>query len=77
MDFPTTLKDRTANSKKPGRRSQPRTAEDEPGIPCDECGKEFRYDDSSSIYFPKDCLEWFIKLYYFMIFSNISRHLCQ
>ncbi|XP_069984131.1 myoneurin isoform X1 [Penaeus vannamei] len=42
MDFPTTLKDRTANSKKPGRRSQPRTAEDEPGIPCDECGKEFR-----------------------------------
>lgn len=48
MDFPTTLKERTANSKKPGRRSQPRTAEDEPGIPCDECGKEFRYDDSSS-----------------------------
>ncbi|XP_047480864.1 PR domain zinc finger protein 10-like isoform X2 [Penaeus chinensis] len=42
MDFPTTLKDRTTNSKKPGRRSQPRTAEDEPGIPCDECGKEFR-----------------------------------
>ncbi|CAL4115496.1 unnamed protein product [Meganyctiphanes norvegica] len=31
-------------TKKPGKRSGPRIAEDnqEPGIPCEECGKEFR-----------------------------------
>lgn len=43
MEFPTFIKkDSSLSHKKPGRRSQPRSSEDEGGIPCEECGKEFR-----------------------------------
>lgn len=42
MEFPPIKRD-SSNQKKPGRRSQPRFAEEEGGgIPCQECGKEFR-----------------------------------
>ena len=39
MEFPA---DDGMSLKKPGRRSQPRNNEDGPGLPCEECGKEFR-----------------------------------
>lgn len=41
MEFPPIKKDPSSH-KKPGRRSQPRCSEEEGGIPCQECGKEFR-----------------------------------
>ncbi|XP_064105503.1 myoneurin-like isoform X2 [Macrobrachium nipponense] len=40
FDFPSNVGGK--EGKKPGRRSQPRGADDGPGIPCEECGKEFR-----------------------------------
>lgn len=44
MEFPAYIKkDPSLSHRKPGRRSQPRSSEDEGGIPCEECGKEFRY----------------------------------
>ncbi|MPC87902.1 hypothetical protein E2C01_082782 [Portunus trituberculatus] len=41
MEFPPIKKDSTSQ-RKPGRRSQPRVFSEERGIPCQECGKEFR-----------------------------------
>ncbi|XP_068215451.1 uncharacterized protein [Palaemon carinicauda] len=40
FDFPDGTLNRGRN--KPGRRSQPRGSDEGPGIPCEECGKEFR-----------------------------------
>ncbi|KAK7082305.1 GDNF-inducible zinc finger protein [Halocaridina rubra] len=40
MDFPS--KEMVYENVKPGRRSQPRNSDEGPGVPCDECGKEFR-----------------------------------
>ncbi|XP_069172884.1 myoneurin isoform X2 [Procambarus clarkii] len=44
MEFPANISKKSKNylNKRPGRRSQPRTTEEESGIPCEECGKEFR-----------------------------------
>lgn len=42
MEFPVIKKKTNYNTKRPGRRSQPRSTEEESGIPCEECGKEFR-----------------------------------
>ncbi|XP_063883376.1 myoneurin-like isoform X1 [Scylla paramamosain] len=41
MEFPPIKKD-SSSQRKPGRRSQPRVFSEERGIPCQECGKEFR-----------------------------------